>query len=275
MSGITMATPIADEEYNRQKTPLERSVRLARRAIGSYTANDVHVQDQAIFHAKLDEIRTNITSVVDEIDIFIELLQHPNDAERKGTWEREIGSLISEEKNNAKTVKDAMARAIDAERQCVHKQDVTRAQELAQAGGQEGQQAIMTPSITAMQELTQAEATRVAAALREIAKIKQKQENLKTEVDSLVTRMGQVQASNDSTDDEIRTLTLQTEKWKTEVISMNKKYMEMLVESAGLESEEVHTNNNTLKTTLDRGERCVKDTSKTVLEHNKRGLYIN
>ena len=177
-----------------------------------------------------------------------------------------------------------MAQAIDAELQCVHEQDVTRAWELAQVqapapaptGGQEGQQATVAPSVTALQEFTQAEATRAAAALnREMAKIKQKQENLKTEVDTLVTRMGQVQVSNDSTYDQIRTLTLQTEKWKTEVISMNKKYMEMLVESAGLESEEVHTNNTALKTTLERSERCVKDTSKTaVLEHDKRALYV-
>ena len=249
-----------EDEYRETSGSLGRELRAARRAIGGYTFEDVRIIEKDSFLATLREIKRAVNDVVDQLDEFTDKLKDPADIERKRIWDNEIKSLLQEEKNNANLVKDKMQELVEASEAAK-----AAAAPVPPAGGN-----------SAIEELLKVEREKILAALnREKAQILQKQEIVKKEADNISTKLLEVSVDKDTPDDEIRSLTLKTEKWKQELKSLEKRVGELLIESAGLDDAVVKENNQKIETLVSKASKAVDVSCKEVMnEHDKRGFYM-
>ena len=110
----------------------------------------------------------------------------------------------------------------------------------------------------AIEELLKVEREKMLATHnREIAKIVQKQEIVKKEADDMCARLHEVSVNKDTLDDTIRSLTPKTEKWKQELKSLERKFGELLIESAGIDNDDVKRNNEVIETSVGKASKSV------------------
>ena len=265
----TMATEL--DRINR----LTREMRVARNMIDDYNVEDVLALDFHTYHENLTQIKTKVAGICDDIDDLIEMLE---DVQTKQIWTENKRQLRDERRTHERAIKAKVLQCLNTQEGAVLLDRPVTAgtpqqnnNDVDNLGEGNGTNTVNGVSLNNSTETQQAE--RAAREARENAKIHQKRVLVTNAIADVKAKLDEVTNIESLTDDEVRKLWNDLEKWKKEEESLVKRMEDILIESAGFEEDGVNTEASdslqVLKNTIvDKVDR-LQNVSTT------RGLYLD